>query len=150
MNLEPIPTMIEANNLEQLNELKKTYNLAKENGQLEFNADFMLLRSKENDFLAYFHDASKTPTIKETVKWMQDTDNLSFPGNVSLERGIMERYDPKFHNELKIVIKEVFDEWLERMDRMEDIMEKHPDLLSKLEELLKDIPPEPKSSVKIK
>lgn len=150
MQLEPIPTMIEANNLEELNELKNMYDTAKKNGEFPLDISFMVLRSKENDFLAYFHDANKIPTIKETVEWMQDTDNLSFPGNVSLERGIMERYDQKFHSELKTVIKEVFDAWLKRMDEMGDLMEKHPDLINQLQELLKDIPPEPKSSVKLK
>src|SRR5579875_733792 len=116
MNLEPIPTMIEANNLEQLNELKTMYQTAKTNGEITFDTAFMVLRSKENDFLAYFHDASKTPTIKETVKWMQDTQNLSFPGHVSLKTGITQRYDEKFHTELETVIPEVFDEWLARMD----------------------------------
>jgi len=147
MCLEQIPTMIEASDL---NELKNMYDIAKKNGEIPCDISFMVLRSKENDFLAYFHDASKTPTIKETVEWMQDTDNLSFPGNVSLQQGIIERYDQKFHDELKTVIKEVFDEWLERMDTIGEIMDENPDLINRLEELIKDIPPRPKSSVKIK
>jgi hypothetical protein len=150
MNLEPIPTMIEASNLDQLNELKNMYQTNKENGEITFDTAFMVLRSKENDFLAYFHDASKNPTIKETVEWMQDTDNLTFPGNVSLQAGITQRYDEKFHNELKTVIPEVFDAWLARMDKLGEIMEKNPNLISQLEEFVKDLPPIPKSSVKIK
>lgn len=141
--LVTIPTMVEAKNLGQLNHLKDIYNKAKTDGELSFCTDFWVLRSKDNDFLAYFHDASKKPNLKETVEWMEKTDNLSFPGNVSISKGIMNRYDEKFQQELKPVISEVMDEYLERSRALSEIMDLIDGLVSKL-------PAESNSSVKLK
>lgn len=124
-----LPTMIEAKNLAKLQELQDAYN---ESGKMPFKTSFLVLRSKQDDFMAYFHDANKQPTLKETVEWMEETDNLSFPGHVSLMQGIKARYDEKFHAELDVVIPEVLDAFVNRFDFIGKLQKEHPELVELL------------------
>lgn len=146
-HLVEIPTMIEAKTLAKLEEIKKEYNEQKANGNLTFDTDFLVLRSKHNDFLAYFHDAKKTPSIKETVEWMEETDNLTFPGNVSIKEGIKNRYDEKYHDELNVVIPEVMDDFIKRLKTMSDLAE-NLELMDLIEEIANKIPKKQKPKLR--
>jgi hypothetical protein len=141
--LAAIPTMIEVQNLAQLEEFKITYNEVK-------NTDYVVLRNEQGNILAYFHDANKKPTIEETVEWMQETDNLTFPGNVSIMQGIKDRYDVKFHSELDVVVPKVMDAYIERMDMMGRLAQ-DPEFMELVHGLVARLPAEPaRTTVRIK